>query len=65
MERPCLPRRAQMRKSDNVYGYAGKLLRINLTNGNISTGSTMDYAKEWLGISGIAAKILYDELSLG
>jgi aldehyde:ferredoxin oxidoreductase len=51
-----------MLKNRNIYGYAGKILRINLSNGDIYTEPTMKYAREWLGGSGIAIKILYDEL---
>ena len=39
---------------NNTYAYAGKILRVNLSNGDISTESTLNYAKEWLGASGIA-----------
>lgn len=46
----------------DVYAYAGKILRVNLSNGNISTEPTSRYAREWLGASGIAAKIIYDEV---
>ena len=42
--------------------YAGKVLRINLDDGKVSAEPTVKYAKEWLGASGIAIKILYDEL---
>jgi len=45
-----------------IYAYAGKILRINLSDGRISTEPTSAYAREWLGASGIAIKILYDEL---
>lgn len=51
-----------MAKDDNQYAYAGKILRINLSNGQVSTEPTLEYAKEWLGSPGIAIKILYDEL---
>ena len=47
---------------NRVYAYAGKILRVNLSKGDISTEPTLNYAKEWLGASGIAAKILYDEV---
>ncbi|MBW1771911.1 MAG: aldehyde ferredoxin oxidoreductase family protein [Deltaproteobacteria bacterium] len=47
---------------NDLYAYAGKILRVNLSNGEISTEPTSNYAKEWLGSSGIAIKILYDEL---
>ena len=51
-----------MNENDTTYCYAGKILRINLTSEETSTESTLPYAKEWLGASGIAIKILYDEL---
>jgi len=47
---------------NNTCAYAGKILRVNLSNGDTSTEPTLNYAKEWLGASGIAAKILYDEV---
>jgi aldehyde:ferredoxin oxidoreductase len=42
--------------------YAGRILRINLGDGKISVEPTAKYVKEWLGASGFAIKILYDEL---
>jgi hypothetical protein len=51
-----------MAEDENIFAYAGKILRVNLTSGDISTEPTMKYAKEWLGASGMAIKILYDEL---
>jgi aldehyde:ferredoxin oxidoreductase len=47
---------------NNIFAYTGKMLRINLSNGKIRTESNLEYAKQWLGGSGIAIKILYDEL---
>lgn len=51
-----------MAQTDQSFGYAGKILRINLSNGSMYTESTMDYAKDWVGSVGIALKILYDDL---
>src|SRR4030042_3321010 len=51
-----------MAKIGDLYTYAGKILRVNLSNGKIWTEPISKYAKEWLGASGIAIKILYDEL---
>lgn len=51
-----------MAKSEGIYAYAGKILRVNLSNGEIRTEPTAKYAREWLGAPGIAIKILYDEL---
>jgi aldehyde:ferredoxin oxidoreductase len=38
------------------------VLRVNLSNGEIRKEPTLKYAREWLGSTGIAIKILYDEL---
>ncbi len=51
-----------MAADEKLYGYMGKILRVNLSNGTISTEPTAKYAKEWVGAPGIAVKILYDEL---
>ena len=51
-----------MAKRDNVYAYAGKILRVNLSNGDITNEPTLNYAEEWLGSSGVAVKILYDRM---
>jgi len=47
---------------EKIHAYGGKILRVNLSSGEIRTEPTLDYAKECLGSEGIAAKILYDEL---
>ncbi len=44
------------------YGYTGKILRINLSNREINTEPSEKYIDDWLGASGFAIKILYDEL---
>jgi aldehyde:ferredoxin oxidoreductase len=51
-----------MTKGDGVYAYAGQILRVNLSSGEVDTEPSREYAREWLGSSGIAIKILYDEL---
>jgi aldehyde:ferredoxin oxidoreductase len=51
-----------MDRGDELYGYAGSILRVNLSTGMIHKESTKPYAREWLGSTGIAIKILYDEL---
>jgi aldehyde:ferredoxin oxidoreductase len=51
-----------MAENQKMYTYAGKILRVNLSNWSISIEPTLKYAKEWLGGPGIAIKILYDEL---
>jgi aldehyde:ferredoxin oxidoreductase len=51
-----------MSENEKNYAFAGKILRINLSNGEIYTEPTEKYAVGWLGGPGIAIKILYDEL---
>lgn len=47
-----------------LYGYAGKLLRVDLTKGRVSYGELdEETAREYLGGAGLGAKILYDEVS--
>jgi aldehyde:ferredoxin oxidoreductase len=45
------------------YGYAGKILRVDLSSGKIVTVSTMDYVDRFLGGRGIAEKIYWDEVA--
>lgn len=45
------------------YGYAGKLLRVDLSSGSMTHMPTMDYADLFLGGRGIAARIYWDEVS--
>ena len=45
-----------------IYGYTGKILRVDLTTGRISYEPSMKYAKEWLGGSGIDQWIVYKEV---
>jgi len=51
-----------MGNKEELYSYAGSILRLNLNSGRFYTEPTSKYAKEWLGAPGIAIKILYDEL---
>ncbi|HEX9896986.1 MAG TPA: aldehyde ferredoxin oxidoreductase N-terminal domain-containing protein [Dehalococcoidales bacterium] len=45
------------------YGYAGRILRVDLSSGRTTTVPTLDYADRFLGGRGIAAKIYWDEVS--
>lgn len=45
-----------------IYGYAGKILRVDLSAIRISIEPTILYAREWLGGSGLAQWILYNEV---
>ncbi len=45
-----------------TFGYAGKLLRLDLSAGSISRLSTPDYADDFLGGRGLGAKVYWDEV---
>ena len=46
-----------------IYGWAGKILRVNFTTGSITTEETMKY-KDYIGGIGIGYKVIYDEVPL-
>ena len=52
-------------KRREIYVYAGKILRVDLTTGTISSDPSLKYAREWLGGSGIGVWILYNEVKPG
>jgi len=45
------------------FGYAGSILRVNLSSRRISSVPTVDYAERFLGGRGIAARIYWDEVA--
>ncbi|MEG2615817.1 MAG: aldehyde ferredoxin oxidoreductase [Raoultibacter sp.] len=49
---------------EKSYGWAGKILRVNLTTGAITTEPTEPY-KAYIGGMGLANKIMYDEVPAG
>ena len=48
-----------------LCGYSGKMLRIELATSESSIEPTARYAREWLGASGHAQWLLYDEVKPG
>ena len=46
------------------YGWAGKILRIDLSSGSVTTQATDPY-KDYIGGMGLANKIMYDEVPAG
>ncbi|RLI09441.1 hypothetical protein DRO42_04230 [Candidatus Bathyarchaeota archaeon] len=46
-----------------LCGYGGKILRVNLSTGKISTQPTEKYARRFIGGRGINAWIMFDEMS--
>jgi aldehyde:ferredoxin oxidoreductase len=47
-----------------AYGYTGKILRVNLTTGKVSTDDTLKY-KDFIGGEGMSMKIMWDEVAPG
>lgn len=45
------------------YGYAGKILRVDLSTGNISTEPTSLYGEKFIGGRGFGVKVYWDEVS--
>lgn len=46
-----------------IYGWAGKILRVNFSTGSITTEDTSKY-KDYIGGIGFGYKIIYDEVPL-
>lgn len=46
----------------NIYGWCGRILKVDLTDSEISELDTMNYADRFLGGRGIATKIYWDEV---
>ena len=44
------------------FGYAGNILRVDLSSGKVTRVPTIDYATDFLGGRGIGAKIYWDEV---
>ncbi len=50
-------------KINNIYGYSGLILRVDLTNSKVWTEPTSKYAERWIGGRAINTWILLNELS--
>jgi len=48
-----------------LYGWVGKILRIDLTEEQVSTSDTMEFAEKYLGGRGIAARMAWEEIKPG
>ncbi|MFQ6075394.1 MAG: aldehyde ferredoxin oxidoreductase family protein [Candidatus Bathyarchaeia archaeon] len=51
--------------AEEMHAYAGKILRVDLSNGKITTEPTMNYAERFLGGRGINQWILFKEVKPG
>jgi aldehyde:ferredoxin oxidoreductase len=49
--------------TNKIYGWAGKILRVDLDAGSVSEQGTLAYAKRFLGGRGIATRIYWEEVS--
>lgn len=49
----------------NYKGWAGKVLRVNLTTGTISSEDTIAKYKDFVGGEGLGLKVLWDEVPAG
>lgn len=45
---------------DTLYGYAGKILVLDLTNEKYETIDTAPYLEDWIGGHGLASKLFFD-----
>lgn len=48
--------------AEELYGWVGEILRVDLTDGKISKEPTMERAKKFVGGMGLGAKIMWDEI---
>jgi len=46
-----------------TYGYAGKVSRVDLSSRKVAEASILDYAGDFLGGRGLAARVYWDEVS--
>lgn len=51
-----------MPNKPDVFGWCGKILKVDLSTSRIEELDTMDYADRFLGGRGVAAKIYWDEV---
>jgi len=47
-----------------VFGYAGKILSVDLSSGSVAGLATLDYADRFLGGKGLAAKLYWNQVPL-
>jgi len=50
---------------NEVYGWTGRILRVDLSSGEISTFDTMKYVPDFIGGLGVASRMAWEELSPG
>jgi aldehyde:ferredoxin oxidoreductase len=48
---------------NNIFGWCGKILKVDLSNSRITELETMDYADRFLGGRGVATRIYWEEVA--
>ena len=48
---------------EKLYGYAGKILRVDLTNSTTEIIDSRNYLPEWIGGRALAHRIFWDEVA--
>ena len=54
-----------MSKTTEIFGWCGKILKLDLSTARCGQLQTLDYADRFLGGRGVAAKIYWDEVKPG
>ena len=54
-----------LRSSDKVFGWTGKILDVNLTTGSMRTRDTLAYVPDYIGGRAMASRIAWDEIPPG
>ena len=57
--------RKGIRMSEAVYGWTGKILRVDLSNSTMEIQDSLRFAEDYLGGRGFAARIAWEELKPG
>lgn len=48
--------------SDDIYGWVGKILRVDLSSGKVNEEPSIDRVRKFIGGMGLSAKIMWDEI---
>ena len=65
VNRPDALANATLPEDGPVFGYAGKILYVNLTDGSTNTIPSSTYLPKWMGGSTLGYKIFYDDVPAG
>ncbi len=51
--------------ANKLYGWTGKILRVNLSTKKVSDVPTSNYVPDLLGGAGVCARVIFDEVPAG